>query len=131
MEEERLADLFQEYDPCVSSSLDFMERLKRNLNAIEFIHQEKAAARKRTRVAVALAAAAGFMTGVFFTLIFPYIKSLVQSMMTEFRLPETLSSEYAITISWLLIGGISVIVALNAYTISLSLTPWRDGRREG
>lgn len=127
MEEERLKDLFQAYNPRLSSSMDFMERLDRNLNAIEFIHKEKAAVRKRNRVAVVAAAAAGFMTGVIFTLLFPYINALIQSMMvaltTECRLPENLYGEYAMTISWLLIGGISVFVAINTYNITVALRP--------
>ena len=128
MEEERIKDLFQEYDPLLSSSMDFIECLERNLDTMEIIHRENAAAMKRNRIAVAAAAAAGFITGVIFTLMFPYIKALIQSMMaavlTEFCLPYTHPTEYAMTISWLLIGGISVFSALNTYNIILALRPW-------
>ena len=124
MEEERIKDFFHGYDPELSSGIAFMERLERNLDAVEMIHRENEAAMKRNRIAVAVAAAAGFITGVVFTLIFPYIKALIQSMMatvlTEFRLSDNLQCEYVMTVSWLLIGGISVLVALNTYNLTLA-----------
>lgn len=133
MEEEKLKDLFKRYDPDISSSMAFMERLERNLNAVELIHQENNAVLKRNRMAVAIASAAGFITGVIFTLLFPYINTLVQTLMsailTAFRLPDAIYGIHVI--SWLLIGGVSVFVALNTYTLTLSIIPSRDGRRGG
>ena len=129
MEEERIKEFFRGYDPELSSGIAFMERLERNLDAVEMIHRENESAMKRNRIAVAVAAAAGFITGVVFTLIFPYIKALIQSVMaavmTEFRLSDNLQCEYVMTISWLLIGGISVLVALNTYNLTLA---WRASR---
>ena len=129
MEEDKIKDIFNGYDPDLSSSFAFMERLARNMDAIEFIHKENAAVLKRNRIAVATAAAAGFITGVVFTLIFPYINVLIQSMMaavmTEFLLPENFCGEYAMIVSWLFIGGISVFVSLNTYNLTLTLRPKR------
>ena len=130
MEEQRIKDIFRSYDPELSSSMAFMDRLERNLYAVEMIHRENEAVMKRNRIAVAVAAATGFITGVVFTLIFPYIKAIVQSMMaavmTEFNLPSDHYSEYAMTISWLLIGGISVFAALYTYNLTHALRPWSN-----
>lgn len=123
MEEERLKEIFSEYDPELSSSLAFMERLDRNLNAVELIHQENDAVMKRNRLAVVIASVAGFVTGVLFTMMFPYINGLLQSLLSNILsaslLPDT---HYGIhVVSWFLIGGISVLVSLNTYHISTTL----------
>ena len=133
MEEDKLKDLFKSYDPELSSSRDFIERLERNLNAVELIHRDNAAVLKRNRIAVAIASVAGFITGVVFTLSLPYIEvfvnTLLSSLLSAFRLPDVLYSNQVV--SWLLVGAISVFVGLNTYTITLSLLPSRDGKLGG
>lgn len=124
MEEDKIKDLFSSYDPELSSSLAFMERLERNMEAVEFIHRENEAIMKRNRMAVAIASVAGFVTGVIFTLLFPYISALVEtltgSILATCRIPDPF---YGIQIiSWLLVGGVSVFVALNTYTLTASLS---------
>lgn len=129
MKDERLKEIFNDYDPKLSSSMDFMERLDRNLNAVELIHRENESVMKRNRIAVVLASLAGFITGVIFTLIFPYLHGLVNSventLLSTFSIPTPL---YGIQImTWLLIGGISVFVAVNTYSISTTLLPLHQG----
>ena len=66
MEEERLKDIFNDYDPELSSSRNFIERLERNLNAVELIQKENAKATRRNKAAVLIASIAGFITGFIF-----------------------------------------------------------------
>ncbi|MDE5586507.1 MAG: hypothetical protein K2I92_09300 [Muribaculaceae bacterium] len=119
MEEERLKNLFSQYDPELSSSMAFIEHLERNLDTVELIHQENAAVMKRNRIAVAIASCTGFMSGVIFTLLFPYIDSLIKSlsdsMLTAYGLTDSLNGLHLI--SWLSIGGISVFVTINTYNL--------------
>ena len=129
MEEERIKDLFKDYAPDLSSSMDFMQRLERNLDAVELIHRENAAVMKRNRLAVRIASCAGFLTGVIFTLLFPYIKSLIQSLSASIQascnLPYSLDGLQVIP--WLAVGAVSVFVALNTYhlaTVLLSRKPY-------
>lgn len=128
MEEDKIKELFSGYDPDISSGIAFMERLERNLNAVELIHQENSEVLKRNRIAVAMASMAGFLTGVIFTLLFPYIDSLVQTLMstilTACSLPDSLYGVHVI--SWLAIGGVSAFVALNTYSLSTSLLSHRQ-----
>lgn len=131
MEEDKIKELFSSYDPELSSSLAFMERLERNMEAVEFIHRENEAIMKRNRLAVAIASVAGFVTGVIFTLLYPYILALVEtsvnSLLAACQIPGALYGIHIIT--WLIIGAIAVGVALNTYSISISLRPLRCGRR--
>lgn len=129
MEDDRLKELFNGYVPKLSSSMDFMERLDRNLNAVELIHRENEAFMKRNRIAVALASLAGFITGVIFTLLFPYLNGLVNSvtdiLLSTCSIPTPLYCIQVLT--WLLIGGISVFVSVNTYAISSCLLPPNHG----
>lgn len=125
MEEEKIKDMFRKYDPDLSSSMAFMERLERNLNAVEMIHRENNAVMRRNRLAVALAACAGFISGVIFTLLLPYITDMIESGLEAIEGLGTYSdfSVYPQVISWCIIGAISVFIAVNTYDISLSLLP--------
>ena len=123
MEEDRIKELFSEYNPELTSGIDFIDRLQRNLDAVELIHQENGAVMKRNRAAVMVSSLAGFVTGIIFSLFLPYIDSLVQtflsSILTSCCLPDSL---YVIhVISWLAIGGVSVFIALNTYFLSTTL----------
>lgn len=133
MEEDKLKDIFSAYEPKLSSSLVFMERLERNLNAVELIHKENAEVMKRNRIAVAIASVAGFIAGIIFTLQLPYIKGIVASIMETFPAFGSLDStgSYSLGIAYLIIGAVSVFVAINTYSISLSLQPSRYGKRGG
>lgn len=65
--------LFDGYRPQLSDSSVFMERLGRNLDMIEEIRRQNASERVRGRAALAIAAVAGFIAGVLFSFMLPYI----------------------------------------------------------
>ncbi len=132
MEEDRIKDIFREYDPELSSSIAFMERLERNLNAVELIHRENAAAMKRNKRAVTMAACAGFATGIIFTLILPYLTDLIHSVLVSFIgfAGEQDITGYSQVISWLIIGAFSVFIALDTYEITLNHRSLRGGKQE-
>ena len=132
IEDEGIKEIFSSYDPELSSSMAFMERLERNLDAVELIHQENAAVLKRNRIAVAIASAAGFAAGVIFTLLLPYIYGIVRSIIDSFPAISNLdpTGSYSLAAAYIVIGAVSVFVAVNTYSLSLSLRPSLDGRRE-
>ncbi|MDE6512161.1 MAG: hypothetical protein K2L00_08755 [Muribaculaceae bacterium] len=125
MEEERLKEIFSGYNPKLSSSMDFMERLELRLDAVEIVRKENESIIKRNRIAVVFASLAGFITGVISTLLFPYLHGLVNSVadiiLSTCSIPTPIYGLQILT--WLLIGGISVFVAVNTYSISTSLLP--------
>lgn len=131
MEDDNLIKIFQEYDPELSSSLAFMERLERNLDAVEMIHQENANVMKRNRIAVAVAACAGFIAGMLSSLLIPYLTDWIQSIIATIPgvIGQNLNSGSPYIVSWLVIGALSVFVAVNAYDIALSLQLSRYGKQ--
>ena len=123
MEEDRLKDLFEDYNPELSSKLNFIERLENNLNAVELIHKENARVMKRNRLAVIVASVAGFVSGFALSMLLPYIEGLLTIFINKLSasLPHTeFLSNYSPACTWLIIGATSVFIAINTYNLTLN-----------
>ena len=136
MEEERLKDIFNDYDPELSSSRNFIERLERNLNAVELIHKENAKATRRNKAAVMIASIAGFLTGFIFSHILPYIEKTLAELINPTHTYMLLShlenvADFPQVLSWMIIGGVSVFASVGTYNMIISHQPLTSGRREG
>lgn len=123
MEDDKLKSLFSNFEPDMSSDFQFMNKLQKSLNSVEIIRQHTAEVRTRSKKAVAIAAVVGFIVGFLFSLSLPYLNEAVSNW--QLTLPHesilnSLANNFT-TIAWLIIGGTSVIAALNSYDISLSL----------
>lgn len=139
MQEDTLKDIFKNYEPELSSRMDFMNRLERNLDAVELIHKENANAMKRNRLAVIAASASGFISGILFSLLIPFINQLISVLCsritTDIQLLNKIA-DYQQVAMWLIIGGISVIISLYTYktilrrgiNFQLSKDEWREDR---
>ncbi len=73
MEDDKIKELFNDFEPELSSSFQFMTKLKRNMEAVEIVKQHNAALKKRNKLAVAIAGVCGFAVGVILTLLFPLL----------------------------------------------------------
>lgn len=135
MEEKRLKVIFKEYDPELSSRMAFMERLERNLNAVEIIHQENTKAVKRNRFAVILASMVGFLVGFVFSFALPYFNNMANELKESIPSDSILSKlnlvlEFQDLIAWVVIGGTAVWAAVSTYNAVLSFQPLISVRRE-
>lgn len=122
MEDDKLKELFDNYNPELSSGMRFMERVERNLDSVESLMTRNAAMRKRYRKAVFAAAIAGFVVGMIFTLFMPYIATWVvalMEMLPQNFLTEAVAENYRLAV-WPLICATSLFIAVNTYEISLS-----------
>lgn len=123
MEDDKLKSLFSNFEPDMSSDFQFMNKLQKSLNSVEIIRQHTAEVRTRSKKAVAIAAVVGFIVGFLFSLSLPYLNEAVsnwQLTLPHESLLNFLANNFT-TIAWIIIGGTSVIAALNSYEISLSL----------
>ncbi len=125
MEDDKLKDLFNNYEPDLSSSFQFMTKLKKNMEAVEIVRQYHAAQKRLNRWAVAIAGMAGFAVGVVMTLLFPFITEWIASF--NFNIPLTHTSTLTFDfkyLTWLIVAAISVLTAISAYEFaSTRLTP--------
>lgn len=128
-EDERIKALFQGFKPELPSDNLFLSELGRKMKAVEIVKQHTAAVRRRSRIAVCVAAVAGFVMGVVLTLLMPLIGNLVSTF--SFTIPTVGVSTVSIpwqTVSWCVIGITAVITAVNAYEITLSRLTAREQR---
>lgn len=128
MEEDKLKDLFVNFDPDLSSDFTFMTKLKQNLERVELVRQHNEEAASRRKKAVAVAACVGFITGFLFSLVLPYIGELManlQSSLPVGTFGRMLADNYLIA-AWLIIGATAVFMSINAYDLSLSLMKRRE-----
>jgi hypothetical protein len=125
MEDDKLKELFTNFQPEMSSSLQFMAKLQKNMEQVEILRQHHLAIKERNKLAVCIAAAIGFLVGVILTLLFPLIGSWVSTF--SISLPHLQISSITIDYSfvgWMIVAVTCVIIALNAYEIALvKLTP--------
>jgi uncharacterized membrane protein YdbT with pleckstrin-like domain len=120
MEDEIFKDIFNKFEPQLSSHDEFMANLKRNLNAVECIKQQQAAANKHNKIAIWIAAVSGFIIGALLTLLFPFIKGSLStiSINTSWFSAEDISTAIQVIV-WAIIAITSCITAYNVYEISL------------
>jgi hypothetical protein len=125
MEDDKIKELFTNFQPEMSSSLQFMAKLQKNMERVEILKQHSLAIKKRNKFAVCIAAAIGFLMGVILTLLFPLIGSWVSTF--SISLPHLQISSFTIDYSfvgWIIMAVTCIITALNAYEIALvKLTP--------
>lgn len=123
MDDDKFKSLFLDFEPVLSSDRLFMEKLKRNLNSVEIIKQHTAEVRARNKKAVVAAALVGFIVGFLLSLSLPYLSTTVSNW--QLTLPdESMLNVFAdnfTIIAWLVIGGTSVLTALNTYEVSVTL----------
>ena len=128
MEEDRLKEIFKEYEPDLSSRMAFMERLERNLNAVELIHRENARAARRNRLAVILASIAGFLAGILFSFALPYIRNMMSGLEDTVSANPMLSNidgifDFRSVAACIIIGAVSVFTSIGTYNMVLNYRP--------
>ncbi|MDE5794208.1 MAG: hypothetical protein K2I08_05775 [Muribaculaceae bacterium] len=125
MEDDKIKDLFKEFEPELSSSFQFMAKLQKNMEAVEIIRRYNAAQKRRNKWAVAIAGACGFAMGVILTLLFPLILDWVSSIKISLPLISagTMSIDFSY-IAWFLVAAVSVLTSISVYELaSAKLSP--------
>lgn len=127
MEEDKLKDLFVNFKPELTSDFSFMSKLQHNLDQVEMIRQHNIELASKRKKAVAIAACVGFIVGFLFSLALPYIGNAIMNLQSSLPSESTFKmiADNYLTIAWLIIGGTSVFISLNAYDLSLSLMEQR------
>lgn len=119
--EDKIKDIFKEFDPELSSSFQFIAKLEKNMEAVEIVRQFHSAQKRRNLWAVAIAGMAGFTVGVVMTLLFPFITEWIASFNFSIPLPHssTLNFDFSY-LAWLLVAMVSVFTSVSVYSIATS-----------
>lgn len=119
MEDDKLKELLSGFNPSLSPDDRFMERLERNINAVESVRQQSEELRKKNKIAVAVAACSGFIAGVLLTLLLPEIWVITKYLSLPILNDGAVMVDPSI-LGWLLTAGVSGVIAYNAYELTLS-----------
>lgn len=121
MDDEKIREIFADFRPEISSPTRFMASLQQNMEAVELVRQHTIALRRRNRIAVAVAAVAGFAMGLIMALLYPIIGEKVAAL--GIALPHLqilqLTINYGI-IATVAMAAVCTITAVNAYEIALA-----------
>lgn len=119
MEEDKLKDIFKDFNPDLSSDNDFMSRLERSMDAVEIVKRQNAEIHRRSKRAIAIAALAGFVAGVVMTILQPYICKWLGDIDLTISIPSvtTVAIDPAL-VGWIAAAAISTIIAYYTYEIA-------------
>ncbi len=126
-DDDKLKELFSDFQPDLSSDFQFMKRLERNMEAVELVKRRSEAVRKRNKIAVVVAAFSGFVVGVILTLLYPLVRDTFSTI--QFKVPYIAMNPIAISGQvwvWICIALASNIIAYNAYVITVSRLSVRE-----
>lgn len=124
MEDKDIQQLFQAYQPKLSSEREFMSTLTASMRKVEFLKRQQEAVRRQNRIAVAVAAVTGFVAGVVFMLLMPYISAFIDSVAGEFFSVFRILGDTADPVpvlSWVIVGMTTVLLSISSYHVALSL----------
>ena len=121
MEDDKLRELFSNFQPELSPSFQFTTKLQKKMEAVEIVKQHNATLRKRNRLAVAIAALCGFIMNMVLYLIFPLINNSASSLSipSPYLLLNSITIDSSFVV-WIVMAVISVIITRNVYEIASS-----------
>ena len=115
-QDDELKILFDNFEPLISSDERFMLNLQQRLDTIDLLHREIAAARRRNRRAVGLAALAGFVAGVLTCLLLPSLISFITNSALQGPVLSLIPSG-SVMILWLLPAAAALSASLGIYNL--------------
>ena len=75
--DDKLQNIFNQFNPTMSSDVDFMKRLNSNLDMVEFIKMGIAKKRKNYKMAIIIATLVGVLVGIILSALYPIFSSLI------------------------------------------------------
>lgn len=119
MDDNQLKNIFEDFKPALSDSSRFMSQLTRSMDATEFVKQQNRSLRKRSRVAIILSGAAGFICGLVLMFLLPWMTHVTNSLLIQISqfqaAPIAIAAEGSAIIPWIVIGTASTFTTLGVY----------------
>ncbi len=120
MEDQKIKDLFSNFQPELSSSFQFMQRLEKNMETVECLKQHNVTINHRYKLAAVIATFTGLIVGIILATLLPLIGDWVATF--DISIPRlqisSITVDYTV-IGWIFIAIACIIIALNTYEIAL------------
>jgi tetrahydromethanopterin S-methyltransferase subunit F len=122
-EDDEIKKIFARFEPDISPDNAFMNRLLRNMEMVEDVKRQNLVLRKNDKIAMAVASLVGFVVGIVFTLVSPYVTEMLSMIQAAMSLTteSLIITTGLVVISYALIGLISLVMVRYAYTTTFSL----------
>lgn len=123
MEDKEIRDLFETFNPELEPDFSFMSRLEHAMDSVELIREKQAIRRRHQRLAMAIAAAVGVLSGILMSLLFPWLWDSITAVHSNIHHAVACMSEPPLRPIYycVVIGLISVLTTVSAYDITLAL----------
>lgn len=122
--------LFRDFNPELSSRLDFMARLERNLDAVEMVKQHNTANHRAGRRIAIMSGLAGVIVGMLLAMVMPYLKLALMQVTSGGYGLDAGTIEVLVAISaYCMVGLISIFVSISTYNIGFAMK--RHNNRDG
>lgn len=119
-EEDRLAELFQSYNPPMTPQADFIRRLDDRLIAVEVVKDVVKASRRNSRIVAFVALVIGIVAGSLTTLLVYNVDPVRLSYLLSGTVLEALF-KYPVTVASVAGGAVAVGVSMSLYHFARSL----------
>lgn len=121
MEDDKLKELFKGFRPELSPEADFMSTLAKNMEVVERVKKEHGALKRRSRIAVCVAALVGFLAGTAMTLVMPTIVHRLSAIEISLPAVSPTPATFDFTIlGWIVTAATCAILSYNAYELTVS-----------
>ncbi len=119
-DDKQLTSLFSDFNPELNPDGLFMSQLKKKMAAVEMIKQYAEAKRRRSRLAIGIAACVGFVTGAVFMICSPYLAAVLGALADEWVWVAKFVETYGDVTIWSVIATASVVASYSAYDITMA-----------
>lgn len=122
-QDDNIKKLFEDFNPELSSRLDFMARLERNLDAVEIVKQHNSASHKAGRRIAVMSGLAGVVVGLLLAMVMPYLRSALVHMASggEYGIDVGVIEVLATVGAYCVVGLISIFVSVSTYNIAFAM----------
>lgn len=118
MEDDKIQKIFHDFDPELRSDFEFMNRLAHSIQAVEMVKEQTHELHRRNRIAVSVAAVAGFVVGFGFAVAMPWLLKNFGVHVPSLGTPTNLLTGYSELILWFGTATIATATAINVYRLT-------------
>lgn len=116
MKDDKLTELFADFNPQLAPDTDFMKTLQRNMDAVEFVKEQTVALKRRSRIAVLTSWIAGFVTGTISISLFKLLGDSIPELIIS--MPRLNIAPIAVDwqiVGWIISAAACFLTAMGVY----------------
>ena len=122
MEDQKINKIFEEFNPKLSSDTQFLSELRMRMLAVELVKKRHATQLRHNRIAIAVAAATGFIFGMICSIFLP----IFSDTLVSYSLTISEHMLFDIKGNWQLVGWsvstiASIFISINAYELTKAI----------